>query len=289
MLITVASWEERFLASFRTSVHEETVSRVLMFYMQEYRKWSRANRQKVSQICSTNEIELIAEPLSMEDPVSNWKKLNETVVRLVGEGREVVVDISTAPREVIWILFWILEEVGAAVQYSYQQPASYNRDWLSRDPGVPRLVYKLSGVADPLRPTLFVAVVGFDVRRTARVIQYFEPEKALLGLQSGGPFEVNVAKMDAHKSRFAGLEGIELFSVDAYSDDHGESAVLERVESNLGSHNIIMTSLGPKPSAVALYRIQRRHGEVALAYAPARDFNRNYSQGVGNRIRGRLA
>ena len=51
---------------------------------------------------------------------------------------------------------------------------------------------------------------------------------------------------------------------------------------------MIMSSLGPKPSAVALYKVCRKIPQVALVYAPSKEFNKEYSYGIGRKIVGKL-
>ena len=70
--------------------------------------------------------------------------------------------------------------------------------------------------------------------------------------------------------------------------DHGQAVILEQIRPYLDSHNIVMSSLGPKLSAVALYRIQREHPQIGLAYAPSREFNKDYSSGISDAITGIL-
>jgi hypothetical protein len=82
--------------------------------------------------------------------------------------------------------------------------------------------------------------------------------------------------------------GIAPFDVDAYGDDCGQA----KIESVLGEYptqtNVVMSTLGPKPSAVALYRIHKKWPQIALCYAPSREYNRTYSSGLGGSIQGRV-
>jgi hypothetical protein len=62
----------------------------------------------------------------------------------------------------------------------------------------------------------------------------------------------------------------------------------EAVFAALSDYNVVGTSLGPKVSALALYQLARKYKEIALAYAPSREFNPQYSSGIGEMLEGVL-
>ena len=49
-----------------------------------------------------------------------------------------------------------------------------------------------------------------------------------------------------------------------------------------------MTSLGPKLSAIALYLLHRKYAGTSLVYAPSNEFNKDYSNGLGEAVTGML-
>jgi len=195
---------------------------------------------------------------------------------------------SDLPRDMIWSVFWHLECRNIRVKYVYHQPQAYDKKWLSRDPGRPRLVYKLSGIARLGEKTTLLLLAGYDVERTNQIIQFFEPSQTLIGLQRSGGDSQNESHMERHRKHFGGMPGVTLFDIDAYAEDHGEGAIVEQLTKSEFGGNVIMSSLGPKLSAVSLYRVQKTHPEFALAYAPSREFNRAYSHGIGNVFHGDL-
>ena len=76
--------------------------------------------------------------------------------------------------------------------------------------------------------------------------------------------------------------------LDAYGEDHGHGALRGSVERLAQSHNVILCCFGPKPSAVALYRLQREFSQCALAYIGCKEYNPEYSAGLGSALWGRL-
>lgn len=181
-----------------------------------------------------------------------------------------------------------LTENRAIIQYVYHTPERYSNEWLSRDPGRPRIVYKLGGEAKLGLPTMLLILTGYDPERVDQLIRFFDPYYTLLGVQSGEQFNnqsMNVANYEHYKRE----PGVTLFSFDAYEDDHGFSSIETQLKIYLDNYNIVMSSLGPKLSAIALYKLHEKYPQTALAYAPSNEFNLEYSFGIGKTFTNQLA
>ncbi len=94
--------------------------------------------------------------------------------------------------------------------------------------------------------------------------------------------------MKAQQEAFKDNKAVQQFWLDAYSADHGIAAISSVIESHAPTHNVLMASMGPKLSAVALYQLHRRNDALGLVYLPSRDFNPDYSHGIGESIWGTL-
>lgn len=284
VLFTVASWEDRFLLGFERILNEWQPKSVLMYYLDQYADRSREKRASALATCQKRGIAIEEVHLGWSEPAENWKSLRLRIASLTGG--VAVVDITTMPREIIWYSTWLLQWRGIEVRYVYHSPESYNQDWLSRDPGRPRLVVKMSGESRFGQKTVLVVVAGYDPERTNQLIQFFEPEQTLLGIQDNEGDAQNVARMKRHVEQCRTNRGLEVFALNAFGEDRGETAIAAQVDKVRATHNVIMSSLGPKLSAVALYRIQQRHQEIGLAYAPSREYNQDYSKGIGRSFTG---
>jgi len=287
MIITCASWEDRFYLGFERLLRQEKPTSVIMYYYKEYASRTNDNRLKVDQLCKENVVSLHNHELSFDDPAYSWKKLFRTITGFESIDKNIIVDITTMPREAIWSVFYLLDGRVKSIKYTYHKPAGYDKEWLSRDPERPRLVFKLGGLAKLGLPSRQIILAGFDIDRIRQLILFYEPELNIIGTQTGDQFEQDL-RVSKIKEEFKNEPGTTLFEVDAYSDDHGEKLIEEQISPYIETSNIILSSLGPKPSAVALYRLHKKYPETALAYAPSRDFNINYSHGIGATIEGQL-
>jgi hypothetical protein len=287
-ILTVASWEPRFWLGFQQLLNQHAPANVTMFFYAEFSFNSASTRRMVRELCDSRQIVLRESELSFGDPVSSFKAIYRTVAEVNLTEESVVIDITTMPREVIWILLDLLDGQAATIDWAYHRPERYNDEWLSRDPDRPRFVPKMGGVPKLGAPTKLLIMSGFDIERTKQVMIFYEPEITLIGVQSGSQFgnqEMNVSK---HEREFKHSPGVKLFETNAYSIDQGYSAIEQELRDHVGNANVIMTSLGPKPSAIALYRLHKLHEATSLAYAPSKEFNIEYSYGISNTITGRL-
>lgn len=288
-LIAFASWEDRFELGFGRDLEEVEVQRALVFYFGDaYESRTRERRKAVEVVCEAGNIRCTMRRLDLDDPASNWRAVLDAVGEATHGSDRVLIDISTMPREVIWYVLWRLDGLFDRVNYVYHTPEDYGGGWLSRDPLAPRLVYKLSGEALPGKKTALLVTAGFDLERAKRLIYWCEPSVLLLGLQSESRFRRNIEAMNLYRERLQREHECIVFDLDAYSDDHGLAAVRGQLEALGGEYNVIMSSLGPKLTAISLFEIQRTTREFGLVYAPSTQFSEDYSKGIGDGFWGEL-
>lgn len=289
IIITVASWEDRFLLGIEQLIGKSSPAKILMFHYKEYADWSKENRDKIARICTEKNIDLINDKeLAFGSPLESWINLVSEVENAINPGELITLDISTMPRETIWAICHVLAKRNISIQYTYHKPQSTNgyADWLSRDPGKPRILYKQAGIQHLGRPTLLVIQTGYDVERAKQLERFFEPDKVFLGLQTGEQFANSEQNRQKHEIAFSSRKDIELFDIDGYSLDGVYDAIADKISTCLDDYNIVLSSLGPKIGALALFRIKQAFSNVALCYAPSNEFNREYSKGIGDCIHG---
>ena len=288
VLVTVASWEPRFLLGLRQTLQECSAGLILAYFIGEYGGRTEKARGALQQIVKENPgVRLKEREIWFSAPDDAWRLLEKELGPRAGIEDAVLVDLTTMPREIIWsVLFW-LEAAAANVHYVYHRPKEYAPGWLARDPNDPRLVYKLAGTVEVARPTALVAVTGFDENRCRQAVEFYEPARLLLAAQGGEQYENNVRNVGP--SFAAGGIPIEHIEVDAFGSDHGYGALHAPVEKLTRDHNVILCSFGPKPSAISLYRLQREFPQCALAYIGCKEYNPDYSDGLGSAIDGSIS
>lgn len=287
-LITVASWEDRFRLGAERLLAEHAFQRAVVFYYVENAEWTAPNRQAVSMMFTQASVSLVEIPISFQDTASTWHALKSEVETAARLSLDPLVDFTTMPRDTLWGLLSLLHQHGSDVNYCYHRPATYG-DWLSRDPGRPRLVYKLSGVASLGSPTCLIIATGFDPERTRQLMWHYEPRHVLLGFQTGDQYDNSTKNRENHekslKDEYKEFD-VKPFDIDAYAEDQGFGPLLQLVEQWVVRCNVVMTSLGPKLGAIAMYEVHRRFPETSLVYTPSGEFNRDYSHGISQTHQG---
>ena len=144
-----------------------------MYFYDEYSELSQKNRVCVEKICRDANIRLSTQKLKVDNPASSWSGLRDTLPGSLNDRLQTLVDLSTMPREMIWVLFWFLDLYQCQIGYIYHRPLRYG-DWLSRDPQRPRLVYKMSGLSSLRARTALLILAGYDIERTQQLIKFYE-------------------------------------------------------------------------------------------------------------------
>jgi len=287
LLVTVASWEERFILGLSRLLTDSRPQRMMMYHFKEYDKFSGENRTFAEELCKKHKIILTQREISFDNPAITWHTIYDSLNTYDLKGKEVLVDFTTMPRETLWSALDLLEEKDSAINYVYFRPERYNSSWLSRDPGKPRLVLKLAGEPKLGMKTLLLILTGYDPERVDQLVRFFDPYYTLMGIQAGEQFSNRAMNLSKYK-QYQRQRAFTMFSLDAYGDDHGFTTIDQQLKDYLGNFNIIMASLGPKPSAIALYRLKKKYPEISLAYAPSKEYNREYSYGIGEKCSGRI-
>ena len=284
--MTFASWEDRFVLGCSATLKELQCESICVFYFDTFAEVTSKNRELiVGRVGDSVKPDFVE--LNWQDPASTWLVVVDTIERLTGRVDELVMDFSTMPREIMWYILWAAENEQVPVECRYGSPDDYGGDWVSRDPLPPRMAFKLSGVAEPSKPTALVITIGFDPARVQQMVRWCEPSKLVVGLQEGERFRQNRDAMEKAKLILKPHRPV-FFDVDAFGKDFGEAAIVKEVKGHLDSHNVVLASMGPRSGALALYRVQREFSQTGLVYAPARQYNKEYSIGMGERYSSRV-
>jgi hypothetical protein len=155
----------------------------------------------------------------------------------------------------------------------------------------------MSGISKLGAPTLLLVTGGYDIQRLDSLIYNFEPKHTMLLFQDGND-DRNVQNFEECKLLFKRKYNVEsVFQYNPYKVDQSVDLILEKIsqkengsgDSYVNRYNIIFNSLGAKTSAISLFKIWLKHPEVALSYIPSKEYNREYSKGLGESFAGEIA
>lgn len=283
-LITMGSWEDRFFLGVDHLLKTDNLDGITVVYSRAFSTETADNRAKVAKNAVdagvfSNEVEV-----DFEDQVKTYLSLESLLTELttrLNSSATIFLDISTMPRELIWMCFTLCKDNALATRWAYFPPEKYGEEWLTKEPDAPRMVLRKSGITQYGKQTAVVVVTGFDSARVMKAITYFEPGIVMLGVQVGDQYENLKRNADEQRAQLRPeLCNISTFDINAYSEDYGVQSLNDVIESLLPNYNVLLTSQGPKPSSVAAYQIATLHPEVGLFYVPALEYNPDYSKGI---------
>lgn len=283
ILIIYPSWEDRSLLGFEKDIESTVFDRVILFENTRPINSDKISSVKTKIIEKCENVKLKIETITLDfDRSSSWSILKD-LVSTFKSGDNITIDVSTMSRNLIWALSFFIKEIVASVDFIYHQPNKYSEDWLSRDADLPRLLFKHSGIVSIEKQTLMVIVTGFDIERTKQLVYYYNPSKVVLLIQEPNRLDDekrNTFELHSDECRKIGLRA-EVEIIDCYNQDWGYNVIEKVVSENVTNYNIIVSSLGPKLSAVSVYKTYIKHPEIALTYIPCKEYNIDYSEGIG--------
>lgn len=285
ILILFPSWEERSFLGLAKIVRSRQIN---VIYVIE--KLDSLNKQetenslkKIKEFSQSNNI--IINTINLDNELFSTFETIGKSIESIEPNDKITIDITTMSRNIIWSLLFFLKQHFSKVDIVYNSPFDYSNEWISREPSKPRLLFKHSGIINLELKNCLVIVTGFDADRTKQLARYYDPQKIILLIQDGNKFNNSLRnKSDIHKQMCEelGYTNIDILNIDAYSSDLGYSIIEDVISKNIQDYNIILASLGPKLSAISIYKAYICHPEIALSYVPCNEYNINYCTGIGS-------
>lgn len=281
IIVSYPSWEDRSSLSFSRAFDRFGFEKAIIIKNLEpiNNEGITVQWETIVGFCTQNGIETRIVKIN-QNPRETWYSLC-AFKDLLEPGDELLVDVSTMSRNVVWTVLSSAFQVLKRVSCIYSSPKKYTNAWISREPETPQLLYKHSGVFRFGMPMCLIIVAGFDKERVRQLISYYEPEKVIIFEQGGGLF--NNENRGIKEDDFIGIiNNVDIIKTDFFNSDYGLTDMEKVVSERVNKYNVIVASLGPKTSAVGIYKIYLKHPEIALSYVPCREYNINYCNGIGS-------
>lgn len=290
ILMIYPSWEERSVLGFRKDIESTRFDKVIIF-----ENAAPINSEKIAPVIAEI-LEKCDDSKIMYDKIildfnssSSWSVMKDLVNSIDSDDR-VKMDVCTMSRNLIWALLFFLKEKVVNVDIVYHQPYKYSNEWLSRDAELPRLLFKHSGIVSIEKQTLLVIITGFDLERTKQLVYFYNPSRVILLIQKPNRLDDNTRNTSELHAKECSKMGVKTFfeEIDCYGEDWGYGVIEKIVSENLNYYNIVISSLGPKLSAVSVYKTFLKHPEIALTYIPCKEYNVSYCVGIGKSFEGSI-
>lgn len=275
-LITVLGWEDRFLSGTDIILKENNIEKVILISYRDYAFMNEDSKSDFLKKLAELDIKIKEVELNYSSSIDNWKTLDLFFSEYNIESDDVLLNITTIPRETIWTLLFFLKKVHNSINYIYFKPEKYCDDWLTKNHKNPRLLFKHSGVFDLNKNLVLFIITGFDGSRLNSLIEYYEPSKVVVFGQTGSQFNNDKRNNGLSINNLVEIEKVEFNSYDVVDS----TRILDEKIKEYKDCNIIISSQGPKLSSLSTYKNYLTNEKIALSYVPAREFNDKYSIGI---------
>ncbi len=271
--ISFASWEDRFKKSFIEDNKDNSFNKSYIFYYDSFFSRTEENLKSI-QSYSPDVVEL-----SFGDSIKTWKILKSTL-HSINRSYKYLVNISTMPRSAMYMILHFLDFNNIKYEIVYYNAKSHGGEqnkMITKNPLEPKLVLQHSGISDIDKKTLLVIFVGYDIKRVYQLFNYFEPYNVILGLETNNKTDSLLLE---EEKKFHDIHSKEIIQLNSFEKGNIAQVLEKYVTPNLKEYNIILCSLGPKLSAVELYKYNVKYPETALAYVSSKNYDENYSSDI---------
>lgn len=275
--IVFTGWEDRFRLGAEKYLDDNSIDSLYIFHGDYPSDKEVANRGDFIDYVKKKNIPFEVNKVPMASPRDSWNVISSVIMDKFNAGDEVLLDISTMPREAIWYICNSINLSVGDIKVLYHCPEKYG-EWTTEDPLDPRFPLKLSGVSDISKKTFLIIATGFDVARADQIISFYDPDRILFLIQNGKQFGNDLLNYEKH-CKYAKQNGIDIVDVNCYNLSETYDVLEAYIVKYYSTHNFILASLGPKLSAIPMFKMQKKFENIALCYAPSKRINQDYSFG----------
>lgn len=279
-LVATASWEGRFELGMRASIDAGDIRDLVCLYSLRYQDETLPKITQLKKYCSEKGVQLSEKGFDFEDQVAALRCVEELTRSIeLGASREIVFDVSTTPRPILWSILDGLSKAHENIVVRYYAGQHYG-DWQTNEEGEPRLVLRRSGIMYPDQPTTLILMCGPEISRAEKMCFQFEP-RAVHILRDPRASQYGTVRQLPPEYRSI-VHEIEFDNKDLSEQNFRilsqlVDSLLEPSEAN----NVVAAALGPKLGALLLYRLSSERPDVGLSYVVSGKHNPSATTGLG--------
>ncbi len=288
-LFICASGFESRSTSLALLLDEKSISNGVMFHQMDNYSVSEKNMHEFRKKFSTFEVVEFPKNKPFDAFEIFISNIDKYIPQLVTkEIRNIVVDITAFTREILLILLKILtspcikEYVNVILAYMPAQ--SYQENWMTKGVREVRPILGYSGLLSPSKPSLLVALTGFEIERLRTVIDIFEISHLLLGKPckessiNNDLFIISESKCEQLKTEYQHLIKDDCFTFSCQDIKKTKEVILDIYNRYKEDFNIIVIPLNNKISTLGVAFAALEEEGIQVCYPSANQYNiDNYS------------
>ena len=290
LFFVCASFEDRTMFVSKNLADGYQAKRSVVYVNREFLTGSASDKTKtnlyklVSLVSRFSEDVNVIEGswLSPAEKLNELREIVETASKATDSRFSSLVDCTTFNRETLLTLLLLLRQSqpDGLFRVAYVSPEKHGK-WLSSGFRKIRNVIGFSGLALSSRPTILVALSGFEATRTERIIEEHEPSQVLLGI--GDPPTSTVflnRNIDEQKLVLSRQQLVE-FRFPADSISGTVQALKDACQPFITDSNVVLAPMSTKLSTVGVFLFAEEFSDAQITYCVPGQYNtKDYSNGV---------
>jgi hypothetical protein len=225
--------------------------------------------------------------LHSDDSLYLTNNLTECLINLKdGENTNVFIDSTTFTHEALLILIklvkTILPNTEITIGYIGAEKYSFNVEkaedkWLTKGVKDVRTIIGYSGYFDFTQKTHLIILFGFEIERTIKIIETFEPNEVSIGLGTED-YSINTdhykINIERHKKLKELYPFIKTFEVSLKDPFVSRDQIIKQFDL-FPNHNKIISPLNTKISTVGAALAQEINNDIQICYAKGNIYNKD--------------
>lgn len=219
------------------------------------------------------------------NPVKILESIHTALSRMeIAAVSTVFIDSTTFTHEALLILFRVLRIVSrkAKIYLGYVGAEDYSHNvkdpekkWLSKGVGEVRTVLGYPGYLSPVRKNHLIILFGFEVERTQKIIETFEPDLVSIGLTSEsqsikpGHHKINIDRHKRLSDIYPFMQSFEVSLIDPFKT----RSQIKVQKGKFLNHNVIIAPMNNKISTIGVALAAEEDKEIQVCYVKANIYN----------------
>lgn len=284
LFIVCASFEQRTTSATECLAEDYRAKRGIIYYNSEFFPFGKTkeNLRIIEGILNQRCKDLSNIEGSLNDAHKQFDVLRKAILECgLGEIQRVTIDVTSFNREALLVLMALLRNnyPSALIRVLYVSPSAHG-DWLSRGFREVRNVIGFPGVQRASRPTVLLALSGFEPDRVKKLIDEHEPRLVLLGLGDPPTRKVFLGRNIEEQKTLLARQDVERFEFPANSINGCYLKLKEVLQKYINSYNIILAPMSTKLSTLGAYLAVEANPDIQLTCCIPGQYNMDgYSVG----------
>ena len=138
------------------------IETIYFFFFTDEKFFNKTQRsvETINSIVDNKYIKLQTVDLSFDSYLESWKKISIQLEKISPEN-EIIVNISTMPRNMIFTMLHFLDKLKMSFEVRYYSPIEHGKE-ITRNPSKPQMILQHGGTMYPEKKTALIVILSYN-------------------------------------------------------------------------------------------------------------------------------